>query len=140
MKQEYQKVLIFLRQTLEKNYTRSCLILEKVTLRCFCFCFCFYIWVCFISVNRLYSQLRYKTYQQKQPSWGVLLKTFERSFIIFFIVKVDFKFLQKPRKTNVKDYIICSISRTKPILWNAFSCSNKLLPLRRTYPFYGDEN
>ena len=79
-------------------------------------------------------------HQQKQPSWGVPLKTFERSFIIFFIVKVDLKFLQKRRKTNVNDYIICSISRTKPILWNAFSCSNKLLPLRRTYPFYGDEN
>ena len=38
------------------------------------------------------SQLRYKTNQQEQPSWGVLLKSFQKSFIKFLIVKVDLKF------------------------------------------------
>ena len=48
----------------------------------------------------------------------------------FLIVKVDLKFKQKPRKINVKDFILHTVPRATPIIWNTTSCSNKLFPLR----------
>ena len=50
------------------------------------------------------------------------------------IVKVDLKFNQKPRKINVTDVLLHSVARTILIIWNTFSCSNKLFPLRWAYP------
>ena len=42
--------------------------------------------------------MRYKTYYQKQSLWGVLLKSFQKSFINSLIIKVDLKFQQRPSK------------------------------------------
>ena len=52
----------------------------------------------------------------------------------FLIVKVDLKYKQKPRKINVKDFILWSVAKITTLVWNIFSSSNKLFPLRRTYP------
>ena len=49
----------------------------------------------------------------------------------FLIVKVDLKYKQKPRKINEKDFILCSVARITPLIWNTFSRSKKLF---RTYP------
>ena len=75
------------------------------------------------------------SYYQNQTSWGVLLKSFQKSFIKSLkIVKVDLKCKQKPWKINVKKFILCSVDMTLPIIWNTFSCSNKLFSLCWTYP------
>ena len=59
---------------------------------------------------------------------------FKKSFIYSFkIVKVDLKFKQKLWKINVKDFMLSSVGRTIQIIWNTFSRSNKLFPLRWTY-------
>ena len=52
----------------------------------------------------------------------------------FLIVKVDLKYKQKPRKINVKDFILWSVAKITTLVWNIFSSSDKLFPLRRTYP------
>ena len=52
----------------------------------------------------------------------------------FLIVKVDLKYKQKPRKINVKDFILWSVAKITTLVWNIFSSSNKLFPLRQTYP------
>ena len=52
----------------------------------------------------------------------------------FLIVKVDLKYKQKPRKINVKDFILWSVAKITTLVWNIFSSSNKLFPLRRTNP------
>ena len=54
-----------------------------------------------------------------------------------FIPKIIHKFFkcqQKPWKTKVKEFILWSVGRTIPIMWNTFSSSNKFLPLCWTYP------
>ena len=70
-------------------------------------------------------QFRYKMNYQKQPSWGALLKSFQKSFINFLIVKVDLKFKQKPRNINVTDFILRPVARAIPIIWNTLRCLNK---------------
>ena len=61
-----------------------------------------------------------------------MLKSFQKAFINILIVKVDLKCKQKPREINEKDFILCSVARITPLIWNTFSCLNKLFPLRRT--------
>ena len=42
------------------------------------------------------------------------------------IIKVDLKFKQKPWEINMKDFILCSVAKTMPIVWivwNILSCS-----------------
>ena len=71
------------------------------------------------------SYLQYDTYYQKQWSWRDLLESFQTSFINSLkIVKADVKFKQRPWEINVKDFIVCSVGRTIPIIWNTISCSN----------------
>ena len=78
-------------------------------------CFNVYITGCY-HVSYLfysYSQLRYKTYEQKHPSRGVLLKSFPKSFINSLkLANVDLKFKQKRWKINVKNFILWSVGRT----------------------------
>ena len=74
-----------------------------------------------------FDQLWYKTPEEKQPLSGVLLKPRRKSFINSFKTrKVDLKFKQKPGKINVKDFVLCSVARTIPLIWNTVTCSNKL--------------
>ena len=75
-----------------------------------------------------------------ENSWCMLLFIAGCYFHIWFIfndfliVKVDLKYKQKPRKINVKDFILWSVAKITTLFWNIFSSSNKLFPLRRTYP------
>ena len=75
-----------------------------------------------------------------ENSWCMLLFIAGCYFHIWFIfndfliVKVDLKYKQKPRKINVKDFILWSVAKITTLIWNIFSSSNKLFPLRRTYP------
>ena len=52
----------------------------------------------------------------------------------FLILKAGLKYKQMPRKIKVKDFRLGSAARITPFIWNTFSCSNILFPLRRTYP------
>ena len=66
---------------------------------------------------------------------GILLKSFQKSFIDSLkIVKIDLKCKQKPWKINVEKFILCSIGRTIPIIWNTFLYSSQLFPLCLIYP------
>ena len=75
-----------------------------------------------------------------ENSWCILMFIAGCYFHIWFIfndfliVKVDLKYKQKPRKINVKDFILWSVAKITTLIWNIFSSSNKLFPLRRTYP------
>ena len=58
----------------------------------------------------------------------------QKLFINFLIVKIDSKYKQKSRKINEKDFILYSVARIKQLIWNTFSCLNRLFPLRRGNP------
>ena len=62
-------------------------------------------------------------------------RKFVQSFINSLkIVKFDLKFKQKPWKINLNNFMLCSVCRTIPIIWNTFSCSSKLIPFCWTHP------
>ena len=50
------------------------------------------------------------------------------------IVKFDSKYKQKSRTINEKDFILYTVARIKQLIWNTFSCLNRLFPLRRRNP------
>ena len=58
----------------------------------------------------------------------------KKHILNLLILKAGLKYKQKPRKINVKDFILFSVARITPLTWNTFSCSNKLFSLLRTYP------
>ena len=88
----------------------------------------FHIWIIFIVNCDIVTR------NNSQPSWVVLLKPSQKPYINFLILKACLKYKQKVRKINVKDFILCSVARITPLIWNTFSCSNKLFPLRQAYP------
>ena len=80
--------------------------------------------------NKIFVNLPNGHADNKNP----LFRKQQKSFINVLIVKVHLKYKQKPRKIIVQDFILCSVARIAPLISNTFSCSNKLLLLRQTYP------